>query len=69
MIHDRDGLEEEYLDLVNNRFNGSVIDMLESVTVQCEDFILTCKLGMRREFSSDVCCGKVFKKQARLELG
>ena len=53
-------LEVEFQDLLRRRYRGRVEELLEAVTLGCQDFIHVCRLGLGRMLPSEDCCGKVF---------
>ena len=61
-------LDDEFTKVVDSKFNGSVIDFLNAVTVSCEDFVMMCKLGLRSEMPGDQCCREVFAKEVNYDL-
>ena len=54
--------------MVHSKFNGSVIDFLDAVTISCEDFIMMCKLGLRNEMPGDQCCREVFSNEVNYDI-
>ena len=54
--------------MVHSKFNGSIINFLDAMTVSCEDFVMMCKMGLRSEMPGDQCCREVFSKKASFEI-
>ena len=54
--------------MVHSKFNGSIMDFLDAVTVSCEDFVMMCKMGLRSEMPGDQCCREVFSKKVSFKI-
>ena len=61
-------LDEEFWKVVHSKFNGSIINFLDAMTVSCEDFIMMCKMGLRSEMPGDQCCREVFSNKVSFEI-
>ena len=55
-------LDKEYTTILRDTFNGSLLEFLEAVTVDCESFITACVAGLQDSIQSDdtKCCGPIF---------
>jgi hypothetical protein len=53
-------LEASYNTLLNQKFSGNAMQLLNSITLGCEDIIEFCLFGFNTFYSGQDCCQKFF---------